>query len=266
MQKRCAEEREQRGRREHPRRPVRGLGGRAVTDDRRGNRLRPRDDRRTADASRSSGRRGGRAGRRRRAGPAKRPQAARSRARRCRPHVSLCARRPRPPALRRGPRPRQLLGGDGDGSAPRRPCGRAQSRRHRGGRLTVGVSRRLALRMRIAGRRGRGGGRGRRRRDRRGRRCGNRRTRRLPFRQQRQRVHVALGVVGHSDSEVDIRDLHLGGAGGADRTHGLTLGDTVPRTHRDRAQMEQRDGIAVRGPDRQGLPVGRQRPGERDPT
>jgi hypothetical protein len=54
----------------------------------------------------------------------------------------------------------------------------------------------------------------------------------------------------------------LGVAGGPDGADGFTLGDIVVRTDLDRAQMEERDGVAVGCPNRHGLSVRRQPAGE----
>jgi hypothetical protein len=62
---------------------------------------------------------------------------------------------------------------------------------------------------------------------------------------------------------VDIRNVHLHVARRTDRPDRLGLGDAVADAHRDRPQMEQRDGIAVRRPDRHGAAVPGQPAGER---
>ena len=100
--------------------------------------------------------------------------------------------------------------------------------------------------------------------DRRGRRGGRRRRRRPPARrQERQRVDVALRVVGGSYPEMDIRHLHLRLAGRPDGADGLALGDPVAGRDQDLAEMEQCDRVAVRRPDRDRAAVDGQPAGER---
>lgn len=63
---------------------------------------------------------------------------------------------------------------------------------------------------------------------------------------------------------MDVRHVYLSIARRADRSDRLALGHTVVRSYGDRAEMEQCDGVIVRGPDRHRAPVARQPAGERD--
>lgn len=49
---------------------------------------------------------------------------------------------------------------------------------------------------------------------------------------------------------------------GSDRPHRLALGDAVANRDGDRAQSRQRDRPTIRSPQRDRLPVGRERPGK----
>jgi hypothetical protein len=151
-----------------------------------------------------------------------------------------------------------------------RPCGRRRpdesrlraGRRH-GGLNTwpprhaltgVGLRGRLRCRGRCR--------HGRRRRLRRGR-SGSRRRGRGTRRQQRERVDVALRVVGASDPEVYVGDVDLGVAGRSDRSNRLLLGDAVAGIDREGPEVEERDGEAVARPDRHDPAVGRKPARER---
>jgi hypothetical protein len=115
--------------------------------------------------------------------------------------------------------------------------------------------------------RGSRSGFGRRRHHRRGRcRCRCERPRRGSRRQQSQWIQVALRVVRPPDPEMDVRNVDLHVARRPDRPHGLALRDSVSRSDQERAQVEQRDGEAVRRLDRHRTAVGRQPAGERDHT
>jgi hypothetical protein len=63
---------------------------------------------------------------------------------------------------------------------------------------------------------------------------------------------------------MDVRHVNLGIARRADRSDRLALRHTVFRSYGDRAEMEQRDRVIVRGPDRHRAPVARQPAGEGD--
>ena len=123
---------------------------------------------------------------------------------------------------------------------------RARRRRSGGGRL-VERSRRNG--DRVAGRRG---GRSERRR-----RSG-------PRRQERQRVDVALSIRGHPNAEIHVRLCELDVAAGPDRPDGVSLRQGRAALDADRAEMEQRDGVAVLCLDRHGLATIRDRAREAD--
>jgi hypothetical protein len=135
---------------------------------------------------------------------------------------------------------------------------RCEGRSRPGGRTLIGMRLRLCACHGSIGRSGRRRERGRRRRPHRLRRCrgGSRR-------QQRQRIDVALGIIRAPDPEVDVRNVHLHVARRPDRPDWLGLGDAVAGAHGDRAEMEQRYGIAVRRPDRHGAAIPGQPAGER---
>ncbi len=83
-------------------------------------------------------------------------------------------------------------------------------------------------------------------------------------RQEEERVDVPLRLGGSADAQMHVRDGLLGHAARSDG------GDRVPFAHRrpapDRhgAEMEQRDGVAVRRLDRERPSASRHDPGERD--
>jgi hypothetical protein len=127
----------------------------------------------------------------------------------------------------------------------------------RGGRTLIGLRPRLCACHGSLGRR-------RCRRDHGGRRRNRlRRWRGGSRRQQRQRIDVALGIIRVPDPEVDVRNVHLHVTRRPNRPDRLGLGDAVAGTHGDRAEMEQRDGIAVQCPDRHRAAVPGQPAGER---
>jgi hypothetical protein len=96
---------------------------------------------------------------------------------------------------------------------------------------------------------------------RRGRRDGHRIGRVVPgigryrrrARQEKQRIEVALLVRRQPDSEMDVRVRQFRLAARADGAHEGSLGDRLPSPHGVRAQMHERDGVSVLGPDRHGL-------------
>jgi hypothetical protein len=98
----------------------------------------------------------------------------------------------------------------------------------------------------------------------RGRRCGSGSRRGRSRRQQRERVEVPLGLVGAPDAEVHVRLRKLALARRTDAADDIALCNTHPVGDRDRAEMRQRDGIAVGGGDGHALAGGRDGPGERD--
>jgi hypothetical protein len=88
--------------------------------------------------------------------------------------------------------------------------------------------------------------------------------RRLPGRQKRQRIDVAVGVRREADAQIDIRFRPLGLAARADRADDVALADLSPDRHPDRTQVDERDRPAVLGSDRQAEALSRQSSGERD--
>ena len=188
------------------------------------------------------------------------------------------ARRGRFDLLRRGPSGRRrvwsrgrLGGDDGNGrehTRMHRPACRADDRRRRQRHWRPGLRDRFGRRWsRIGGKGCRRGRRGR------GGRCGQllddrlRRGRRRRSRvggQQAQRVDIALRLGGDPDSEMEVRS-------GRDPVGALAHGadDRALRHDRaaadaERAELEQRDRVAVRGLDRQRAAAARHGAGERD--
>jgi hypothetical protein len=249
-----AEHRQQRGERQRPGQSVSGGGEPSGAEDRRrGTRCRVGW---RGDAYRSNG-------------PGRGPCLAPAR----RTH-RLGGRKSLAPRPRRMRRRNPLPAGDRLRSRPwtgrgrpgphRAPDRRLRSHR-RGRRRTLAAC--GSRRGRSSGRRG-----GRRRcrrgrnddRRRRGRRSRSGRNRPGTGRQQRQRVDVALWIVGAPDAEVDVRHVDLRLARRTDRPNRLALGDAVAGAHRDRPEMKQRHRVPVRRPDRQRAAVHREPTGERD--
>jgi hypothetical protein len=171
-------------------------------------------------------------------------------------------RNPLPAGDRLRNRPRTGRGRPGPHRAPDRRL-RLHQRGRRGRTLAACSSRR----GRSSGRRGRRPRCRRGRNDdrrRRGRRSRSGRHRRGTGRQQRQRVDVALRIVGAPDAEVDVRHVDLRLARRTDRPNRLTLGDAVAGAHRDRTEMKQRHRVPVPRPDRQRAAVHGEPTGERD--
>ena len=83
-------------------------------------------------------------------------------------------------------------------------------------------------------------------------------------REQPERVDVSLLVRGPADAEMDARHGLLGRAARAHRPDGGTLAHRVALRNADLAEVDERDGVAVAGEDRDAAAVGRQRAGERD--
>jgi hypothetical protein len=144
----------------------------------------------------------------------------------------------------------------------RRPLRSRRGRRsQRGWRRRIGGGRRSRLRDRLHRRRW---GRGLR-----GRRCGYRRRRRRgrggwTRREQRERIDVAVLVVGSAYAEVDVRGLGdrvLARSHGADRDAFADLG-SAPDV--DRAELEQGHGVAVGRRDRDRAPAAGHGAGKRD--
>ncbi len=184
----------------------------------------------------------------------------------------------RRPRQRPSPRPHRT-GGDGDrrrreglrdrgrwslgGGGPRRRRGGGDRLCRRGRRIGSGSSGGLG-----GGRRWRGrfrlGRRGRRPRGcriRRGRR-GARRSRACG--EESERVDVAVRVRGDPDAEVDVGDVRRSVAARADRADGVALGHRAAALHAGRAEMDEGDGVAVVGCDRDHQTVGGDGARERD--
>jgi hypothetical protein len=146
-----------------------------------------------------------------------------------------------------------------------RPCGRFGRRdRGRRGRLRLLGSRRRH-RSRVGGRRRRR--RGPRRRGRRGPRCHGRRRRRRrcrPRREEPLRVEVAVRVARQPDAEVDVGHGPLRLTGHSERSDRVTFTRRGVPLHREGAEVDERDRVAVLGADRDGEAVRRHRAGKRD--
>lgn len=98
------------------------------------------------------------------------------------------------------------------------------------------------------------------------RRLGHRRRRwcRRPRRQQAQRVDIAVRVGGDANTEVDVWLRGDGVAALADRAHLSSLGHRVAPRNARRAELQQRDGVAVVGGDRDHVATAGHDAGERD--
>jgi hypothetical protein len=83
-------------------------------------------------------------------------------------------------------------------------------------------------------------------------------------RQEEERVDIALRVGGPANAEMHVRDGLLGRPARADGSNRVALGDGRPAPDGHGAEMEQRDGVAVRRLDRDRPPARRHGPGERD--
>ena len=105
----------------------------------------------------------------------------------------------------------------------------------------------------------------RRRRRRRWDAGGRRRNGRAAGRRRREQAHgvdVAVRIGGHANPEVNVRAVQLGRAARADRADVVQLGHGRALDDADRPQMRERDGVAVRGLDRDRLAVRGHGPGE----
>jgi hypothetical protein len=91
--------------------------------------------------------------------------------------------------------------------------------------------------------------------------------RRLAAAVRKQREWVDVGVVSpcKTDAEMDVGPIPLGRPACSDRPEDGSLHDLGSFAYGDLAEVGDRDEIAVRGGDRHGLAVRRQRPGVRDP-
>jgi hypothetical protein len=85
-----------------------------------------------------------------------------------------------------------------------------------------------------------------------------------PRRKQREWVEIAVRVSGQADPEVDVRLSPLGISARADRAHDLAFRDRGPSRHPDRAEVDERDRVAVRRPDGQAQPFAGKLSCERD--
>ena len=132
----------------------------------------------------------------------------------------------------------------------RRSCGDRSRRCHHSRRS------RIPARFRV-GRRRRRGHTGRRRR--------HRRSTRRPWRHKRERIDVTLRIRNHAHAEMDVRLLELGvRPTRADRSDDVALRDLLSASHRVRAEVDERHGVAIGRLDRDRLPGARNRPREGD--
>ena len=171
-----------------------------------------------------------------------------------------------------------VRGGRGSGFRDRER-GRAGNGRRRGlgerrrdRRCNRGCRRRAGGRRRGSGfrrRRRAGSGDGKRRR--RGRRhrssarYGRRRKRhRRAGREQRERIDVAVRIVGPAHAEVDVRARRRGVLAVADHAHTCALLDDGPARDENRPELEQGHGVPVLGRDRDRPSASGHGPGERD--
>ncbi len=88
--------------------------------------------------------------------------------------------------------------------------------------------------------------------------------RRRARREERLRIHVPLLVDGDANAEMQIWLGELQIAARTDRSDRGTLDDDLALLHDDRAEMQERDRVPVRGADGHRLPALRNRAGERD--
>jgi hypothetical protein len=89
------------------------------------------------------------------------------------------------------------------------------------------------------------------------RRCG------FPSRKQRERVHVAVRIGGQANAEVEVGLRPLSLAARADRAHDLAFLNRGPGAHSDRAEVDERDRVAIGGANRQAQALTGQLPDER---
>jgi hypothetical protein len=155
-------------------------------------------------------------------------------------------------------------------SGRRRSDGRVRRSSRRRGRLSGrgrGDLRRRRGRRRRRCRRGRGGHRGNRHRRSRPRLCriDGRHSRDgvgSAWRQEPDRVDVALVLVCVPNSQLHVRPAHLGISAGTDRPDAVAFGNRRPLGDPDRSELGERDRPAVRGQDRHRLPTPRHGAGE----
>jgi len=84
-----------------------------------------------------------------------------------------------------------------------------------------------------------------------------------PLGQERKRVEVTLLVDGPPNAEVHVRLARDRVGALSDRADACAFPDLVPALHGDRAELQQRHGVAVAGADRQGATSRRNGSGER---
>jgi len=148
-----------------------------------------------------------------------------------------------------GRRRRRCLRLDGLCGTSVRERGRHRIRLRRGRCLR---RRRRLLRLRLRGRRT---GAARLAADSHGRRRRRRGWRDRSDGKQRERIDVALFVLRRPDAEMDVRHAELGRSARPDRSHGRGFVDTRAGARPDRAEMRERDGVPVPGPDAERQPV-----------
>lgn len=85
-----------------------------------------------------------------------------------------------------------------------------------------------------------------------------------PRREQRERIQVAVRIGRQADTEMDIWLSPLGLAARPDGAHDIALFNRRSGAHTDRAEVDERDGVAVGGANRQTEPLVRQLARERD--
>lgn len=83
-------------------------------------------------------------------------------------------------------------------------------------------------------------------------------------RQQVERIQVAVRVCSETNPQMDIRTCQLRRPARADGSDGVLLGDRHTLRDEDRAEMRERDGVAVRRLDRDRLAARRNSAGEAD--
>jgi hypothetical protein len=83
-------------------------------------------------------------------------------------------------------------------------------------------------------------------------------------RQQRERIHIALRIARHADTQMDVRNLVLGRSARSDRPDRRPFANRVTFLDGERAKLNERDRVAVVGLDRDDLSVRAYRPGECD--
>ena len=85
-----------------------------------------------------------------------------------------------------------------------------------------------------------------------------------PFREEPERVDVALRVGRDADAEVHVRAGMLGLAARPERPDGLALGDEGAAPHGGLTEVKERDRVPVGRPDRDRAPASGHCPGKAD--